>query len=241
MGEFFVGYAPAPPKLARFSILVGVAAIALGLGLGALAAAFQRSPGRGFEPTDWNASLTGTLVAEPYPHLLVQSDDGTDAVLLVRGGKNGTPEVSEDRDGQLYSARGALFTRNGHSLLELYGLEAMDKAGSLSAEPPRRGVEVTLSGEIVDAKCYFGRMKPGSGQTHRACAQYCVWSGIPPVLVTSKADGSLEHHVLTLPDGGPANDVVFDYLAEAVTVTGTLYETQLGLELRISPGSIIRR
>ncbi|MEO1173475.1 MAG: alpha-ketoglutarate-dependent dioxygenase AlkB [Myxococcota bacterium] len=39
----------------------------------------------------------------------------------------------------------------------------------------------------------------------------------------------------------PANDVVFDYLAEAVTVTGTLYETQLGLELRLSPGSIIRR
>lgn len=57
----------------------------------------------------------------------------------------------------------------------------------------------------------------------------------------SKCYSRLEHYVLTLTDRSPANDVVFDYIAEAVSVSGTVYETDLGKELRIAADSIVRR
>jgi len=38
-----------------------------------------------------------------------------------------------------------------------------------------------LRGEIIDPKCFFGVMKPGSGKTHKSCAARCLSGGIPAV------------------------------------------------------------
>jgi hypothetical protein len=40
-------------------------------------------------------------------------------------------------------------------------------------------------GEVVDAKCYLGAMKPGDGKSHKACATLCVTNGIPAMPVTA--------------------------------------------------------
>ncbi|MEM6733550.1 MAG: hypothetical protein AAF658_18465, partial [Myxococcota bacterium] len=198
--DFFVGYLQSPPRLTRFSIAVGSVVLLLGLGVGVLAATFQRSPGAALERTEWGVELVGTLYGKPYPHLLVQTDDGMEQVLLARGGKNGTPSVGPDREGRVHAVKGAAFHRDGRTLLEMYGMEPRD--GTPIVAPAMRKTEsVTLNGVIVDSKCYYGRMKPGAGQAHRACAQYCVWSGIPPVLVVYENGQATEHYLVTMADG----------------------------------------
>jgi hypothetical protein len=40
--------------------------------------------------------------------------------------------------------------------------------------------ELTLVGEILDSKCWFGAMRPSEGKVHKACAALCIRGGIPP-------------------------------------------------------------
>jgi len=42
-----------------------------------------------------------------------------------------------------------------------------------------------IRGEIIDPKCFFGVMKPGSGKTHKSCAARCLSGGIPAVAYTA--------------------------------------------------------
>ncbi|MEL6547625.1 MAG: hypothetical protein AAFQ82_23580, partial [Myxococcota bacterium] len=193
-----------------------------------------RTPGATLGPIDWNAELKGTLYRAPYPRLVLPGDNpgAIREVLLVRGGKNGVPTVTDEQEGQTHVAKGALFRRDGRELLELYSLNRAD--GDPQALPPSSGTkEVSLQGVLVDSKCYFGRMKPGAGQAHRACAQYCVWSGIPPVLVVYSDAGAHRHLLVTDRNGAPANEMVLEYLAESVEVRGTLVDRPTGEELRV--------
>lgn len=61
----------------------------------------------------------------------------------------------------------------------------------------------TLRGEVMDAKCWLGVMRPGQGKTHRACATLCLIGGIPPLFAV-KTPGGYAAYVLTDRDGGPA-------------------------------------
>lgn len=150
--------------------------------------------------------MTGTLVGKPYPRLLVDGDAGIREILPVRGGKNGVPTVEAEQAGRLHVAKGGIYRRDGRELMEVYGPLAMVEGEALTLRQPISRSKVTLNGVIVDSKCYYGRMKPGAGQAHRACAQYCVWSGIPPVLVAYADDGRHEHYLLTRRDGAPRKE-----------------------------------
>ena len=79
---------------------------------------------------------------------------------------------------------------------------------------------VTLVGEIVDAKCWLGVMKPGRGKPHRACAARCISGGIPPLLMVRKEDGGTLPVLLVGENGEPLNQAVLPYVAEPVEVTG---------------------
>ncbi|MEL6548126.1 MAG: hypothetical protein AAFQ82_26100, partial [Myxococcota bacterium] len=57
--DFFVGYLPMPSRLAKFSLVVAVVLMLLGVALAVLAARFQRTPGATLGPIDWNAELKG--------------------------------------------------------------------------------------------------------------------------------------------------------------------------------------
>jgi hypothetical protein len=57
----------------------------------------------------------------------------------------------------------------------------------------------TIRGEIIDPKCYFGVMKPGSGKPHRDCAIRCIAGGMSPVFWVKNDKG--EEVLLKEPTG----------------------------------------
>ena len=81
---------------------------------------------------------------------------------------------------------------------------------------------VTLRGEIVDAKCYWGVMKPGHTKPHRGCAARCIAGGVPAVLLVRGADGSARTLLLVTEEGETVNDQVGDLVAEPVEISGVL-------------------
>ncbi|MCB9592529.1 MAG: hypothetical protein H6719_07340 [Sandaracinaceae bacterium] len=230
--EFFVGYFPMSGPQKRFAWGAVAVAVILVLGAGAAAAWFQRSPGEDLEPYRTSVELDGLLVAAPYPMLRTREPGGEARhVLLVTGSKFVWHPPAE-RLGHGVRLRGNLIERGGSRMLEVFGhdaadVEGLDALAAVTAEPVG---EVTLVGEIVDSKCYLGRMRPGGGRTHRACAQLCVSGGIPPVLVTRGPAGET-HYLLASEAGGSVADDVLPFVAEPVRVRGSL--ERLGSDLRI--------
>jgi hypothetical protein len=96
-------------------------------------------------------------------------------------------------------------------------------AGSEAAHRLELVDEVTLSGEIVDSKCYLGVMKPGRDKPHRACASLCIRGGVPPILVVEDARGDRDHYFLIDADGEPIGGELLDLVAEPVRVSGRVY------------------
>lgn len=163
--DFFVGYLPMSPAQRRFGWMAALAAVLLVLAGGVAAAFFQRSPGEDLEAYRTGVELDGLLLARPYPMLRTREADGTVRhVLLVTGAKFVWRPPAE-RVGRAVRLRGSLLERGGSRMLEVFGHDAAEVADlaaleALAAEPSG---EVALVGEIVDSKCYFGRMRPGGG------------------------------------------------------------------------------
>lgn len=157
------------------------------------------------------------------------------------GGKFGARELATKLDGKFVSVQGLLLSRDGTRMLEV---SKIDEQPTLDA-PTRAALsvgtlqahgELTLRGEIVDIKCWLGRMKPGDGRTHRACAQFCIAGGIPPVLWAT--DG--RRYVLLDREGRALNEAVLPFVAEPVIVQGSLETAGELLLLRIDPTTIRR-
>ncbi|MEQ9366050.1 MAG: hypothetical protein RIF32_17535 [Leptospirales bacterium] len=118
------------------------------------------------------------------------------------------------------------------------GLAAMSPgeaaAGSKEVEDPAAGDPVpttppgavipagpaTLTGEIIDSKCYLGAMNPGERKVHRACAIRCISGGIPPLFVVRTPNGGVQHLLLVSPEGQAVNQAVLEYVALPLRVTG---------------------
>jgi hypothetical protein len=241
--EFFVGYLPTPPRTRRFALAVGALGAVLAAGVAALAASATAGPGEGVLPFRTGVELVGVLEAEPYGTLFVLDEadpSRVHGVLLARGGKFGMPREAAALDGQVVRVRGGLLERDGHRMLELAALPepaslAATSEARLRSLPRVDEGEVSITGEIVDSKCFLGRMRPGGGRTHRACAQLCVAGGIPPVLVHGE-----RHHVLVGRDGAPLDEAILPYLAEPVRVRGHATRVADLHFLEVDPTSIER-
>ncbi len=240
---FFVGYFPAPSPLARFAIGVALVTLLAGAGVAFGAAYLQRPPG---EAHQRQAEIDGLVIAAPYGMVRYLDGERVRHVLLVRGGKFGAPR----RDVERLADRGAhvgglLLERDGRQLLELHGSmrEAELDAPALSRlrDVPREDLgEVTIRGEIVDSKCYLGRMRPGGGRAHRGCAQLCIAGNIPPVLVAHDEAGHTAHYLLASPDDESLSHEVLPFVAEPVEITGRLERVADLLVLHIDPAAIRR-
>jgi hypothetical protein len=188
----YIGWLPMPKAFAKFLLPVAIGA-AVGLAVVAGVVAWgQRSPGDGM----WDektTTLVGVMYTEPYPMIRVPGDNPTDlprTVLLVGVGKVGVSDRVAALDGRAVRVRGTRLERAGWRMLEVADdPDALAPADLSEAEqlllgrsaPHPRG-RVTLRGEIVDAKCYLGAMKPGDGRTHRGCARLCLKGGMPPAV-----------------------------------------------------------
>lgn len=248
-GEFFVGYFPTPKKTGRFAITTGIVAL-LVVGVAAVAiAATMGHPGRGVIPFHGPERRVGILQFAPHGILWTVDPSRPEvvhAVLLVRGGKFGIAPQSAALDGRVVTVEGGLLERDGTQMIEL--LRAPALSNDLSAEvearirarTPEPLGHVRLAGEIVDAKCWLGRMRPGDGRTHRACAQLCVSGGIPPMLVTRTADGRETPYLVVGRDRSAIHRELIEYLAEPVEIEGQLERVGDLLVLR-SDASLVRR
>lgn len=252
--EFYVGYLPqAPPQLARRVRLT----VLLLLVLAALAAVIFVFGQHKFPPAVFEfgnvREFAGIVREKPLPLLLVKraGEAGTLPVfqryLLVAEGKHGAQEEVSGLDGMQVDLRGTLIHRDGKMMIEVAHNSvfiAPQSERTLKLPDSETVSEAlgtyTLTGEIVDSKCWLGVMNPGSTKVHRACASLCISGGVPPMLIARDAEGRTAHLLLTSADGSAINQAVLDFVAEPVEITGEVVREGDQLFLRAAPQTFRR-
>src|SRR5216684_4511018 len=244
MNDFYVGYLPnAPTALARFVrrviIVLGLLAVTTSLVLvvGQMpfaSSAFEYGKLRSFE---------GAVVTRPFPTLLVGrpgkigQQDKYSRYLLVAPGKHGADDLVATFDGKQVRLQGQLIYREGVTMVEIApgSIAVIDTEPAVQATTRDLGT-VTVTGEIVDSKCYLGVMNPGQGKVHRDCAARCLSGGIPPIFVT--ADGQ-ETFLLVGPDGGAVGrDALREFVAEPITIRGEWLQRGASQLLKVDPRAL---
>lgn len=244
---FFVGWAETPSPTRRFMLGAALGLTFAGVGASALLAAKQDNPGKGQwrqgDVRDW----TGLLVREPYPMLRFSGADGAvRTAFLATSGKLAV-RLPPSLDGAV-RARASAITRGRNTMLT-----AIDAADWISpattnvtrlgdVQPEMRG-SATLIGEILDAKCWFGAMKPGFGKTHKECAALCARGGLPLAFCAggSALCTDADQTLLFLDENGRAHGPqLLPYLADPVSVTGQIVRVGDITEYRVAARDIAR-
>ena len=232
--EFFVPYIEGSlgnktkATLKRFAI-VSIAIIAIS----ALLFSFSQKPFKNatFELLS-ETKITGTFHQSPYPMLRVEIAKNTfkNILLLGFGKSSANPflkklqnEVS-NLNGKTISIEGNLIYYNGKTLIQITDDEKVTLGSDVKSKTPEKVVisKMTLSGEIIDPKCYFGVMKPGKGKIHRSCAVRCISGGIPPVLATTDNNNISKYYLLTDLKGNAINSDILPYIGKPSEITGTV-------------------
>ncbi len=233
--DFYVGYqSNAPQGISRFvkGVVAGIAILLVALGW--LLARSQR----GFISSTYQYAeesiIKGWLSDQPVPSIQVPlgKDHSTDLVQIipiVQFGKIGGQELTrpwKDRARTWVRAKGHLIYYQGKALLEIPdGQNLQESQSPPGGAPPSlslqgKTTQITLQGEILDAKCYFGVMKPGHGKPHRSCAIRCISGGIPAVLEVKDRANNQEYYLIK--EVGGYKNMILDKVGERVTVRGTV-------------------
>lgn len=230
--SFFIGWSPDVPVIDRRAMLASaLGLVALGGAGGAGLAALQNAPGLG----GWSQTLKdwpGLVAADPYPLLRTFIDGAPATALLVCATKCGVRPRLEGLAGGPVILRASLLARGRHKMLAVAdgpdwvrpaGPGVAVDAAALAPPAPEPLGEAALHGEILDAKCWFGAMRPGWGKKHKSCAALCLRSGIPPAFFTRDAAGGSHAVVMTDADGGPLDpEAAARYAADPLRAEGAL-------------------
>lgn len=249
MNDFYIGYVPrAPESIARllrivasaFLLAVVGSAITISLLQNPFAdSAFEYGHPRTFE---------GVLRSSPYPTLVVRrpgtAESGSSQYLLVGEGKHGAGQLVIPYDGQAVRLKGMLIYRDGRTMLEVLSGSIEPKPAPQEAQPvPPMSLslgEVDVIGEIVDSKCYFGVMNPGSGKVHLDCAVRCLSGGIPPSFVVPDFRGREATFLLTDPAGRSLTLSDFRGLvARPLRIRGTASRLDNSFFLAVDPSGMM--
>jgi len=255
--EFYVGYLPRAPR--GIAARVRWATAALGLVAAAVAVLLVHGQ-RGFDPGTHEYGVVrefrGVIRERPYPLLQLPrpgrpdravADSASDSTYyLTARGKAGAAALVAGLDGRPVRLRGSLVHRDALTMVEIAG-EVEPLAGQAASEleglpaPPVADLgERTLTGEIVDSKCFLGVMKPGHLKPHRDCAARCISGGIPPLLVVRDGEGRATSFLLVSAAGEPLGREVLPLVAEPVEIRGRVERVGELLVLRADPGSYRR-
>ena len=246
--EFYIGYLDkAPPGTRSFLRRLVVLLIVVGIVCSAVIVVSQQP----FYPSTFEflqyRTFEGTLQEQPYPMLRVLRPGATGTLpayshfYLVNEGKFGVQDDVAGLDGQRIRLEGALIYRDDQVMVELKPgtLEVID-AKKTSAAPERSLGTFTLTGEIVDSKCFLGVMNPGSLKPHRACAARCISGGVPPLFYVTGTNGEHHHFMLVDAEGQPVNQAVLDVVAEPLEITGEVVQQGDVLTLKANPATFVR-
>ena len=218
--EFYIGYEGVmPPRLRR---AVG-GAIVSALALALLAAVFfvwqQRPLAEGRFEFGHVRNFEGYLSLTPTPVLLVRDQDITRPHWLVSPGKFGPSAAIGSAAAGWVRLSGTLIERESWRMIEvvsgsLRALESRAPSPTLATPSSRAR---TLTGEVVDSKCFLGVMNPGERTVHRDCATRCLSGGVPAMLAYRDEAGS---HLALLLGAGP--EVLREGVGNTVTLSGVL-------------------
>lgn len=227
--DFYVGYlSHAPAGLARWLRPRIALFMLVPLMAGAAVVMSQHPFGPGtFEFQNYR-EFDGVILEAPVPALQLarpgQTTDDRSIYYLVAFGKKGGQEAVAGLGGKRAKVRGALIYRGNQTMLELApgpdAVQVLEDSPNV-ASPIALG-PVTLAGEIVDSKCFFGVMKPGNLKPHKACAIRCISGGIPPVLLVRNLQGDARYVLLVSSEGKAVNQQVLQWVAEPVEISGQL-------------------
>ncbi len=260
--EFYVGYMPKADKgISKFAKLVIALLFLLLFVVVYVISTSQRFISNGTYEFGELTELEGYLYESPQPFLKVSA--GTDIhghevyknILLINYGKIGAMEsVSKIKDkiGQplnevMVKIRGTLIYHNGVTLLEL-----TEKGNAYLSSKPIQSEHlyyrensggpgnVTLSGEIIDPKCYFGSMKPGQGKPHRSCAGLCIAGGIPPMFVVQNEEEQANYYLILGENGEQINNELLRYIADPASISGRIETLDEWNVIYIDPTKIKR-
>ncbi len=247
--EFFIGWQPRLPSglARRVRWIVGLLLV-FALVIPVVLARSQRTIGRAVFEWGNLKSFTGVYENAPYPHLLVPRPGlvagapACSTYYLVAPFKHGLALTnSADLNGQRVRLTGTLIYRGNQTMIEAQPETVqLDAAGGnpLTVKAASLSVDLgtqTLTGEIVDSKCYFGVMNPGDLTPHRGCAVRCISGGIPPVLLVRQKSGPPVYVLLVSSDGLPVNSQILDWVAEPVQITGRVMKQDNLLILYADP------
>jgi hypothetical protein len=98
---------------------------------------------------------------------------------------------------------------------------------------------MTLQGEIIDPKCYFGVMKPGFGKIHRSCAVRCISGGIAPVLATSDENNISKYYLITDEDGNAIHKDILPFIGKPCKINGVVEKIDDWYLFKINPQDIL--
>lgn len=219
--EFYVGYEDAvPPRLGARVRQACVAALVVALtAAGAALLSHRRLDASRFD-FGRPGEVRGTLTRAPYPSVRT----GTERLWLVGQGKHGADAAVADVPDGTVTLQGTRIQRGSHAMVEVVAgsVRAADGAPAPPPEPPSTGTEVTLTGEIVDSKCFLGVMNPGEAVVHRDCARMCLRGGVPPMLLVRGGMGEEALVLLVSGAGGPTGPALAAIAGVPVEVSGRL-------------------
>jgi hypothetical protein len=186
--SLFIGWADTPPADRRLFLRAGIGLTAASAAVGFGLAALQQAPGSGQWDPDAVREWRGIVTAEPYAMLRTNDlTGGPRSALLSCLGKCGVATRIGSFAGQPVVVKGSLIQRGQQAMI------SVDEAGDWIRRDPAAAAdaslawpeaqplgELTLVGEILDSKCWFGAMRPSEGKVHKACASLCIRGGIPP-------------------------------------------------------------
>ena len=254
----FVGYLDGMPRRTRTAMRGVVLGVFVAVAASAAALTSAQLP---FDASGYDLiavrTFEGVVRVDPHPTIELDipaaAGEGLRA-FVVNLGKFSARGALKEADGKRARLRGKLVYRGDQVMIELlpWSVEVLGEgegAGEAAAAKDHAGEavealgEVTLVGEIVDSKCYYGVMNPGNLKPHRGCAVRCISGGIPPVLVVrseARGETSVRYVLLVGPDGAPINDAILDRVAEPVQARGALERHDDMWVLRVDPSEITR-
>lgn len=244
--EFYMNYAPIPSSyrgfLVRFIPLLVIGAILFAVVLPGLHNQFNSGKIQG------GAELEGLLVAEPVPHLVVprpgnvMSNVPFSRYILSGTGKTAPLAPVVDHLGKWVKLSGIVVSRNHLSVIAARSAEPVDPPSTVTLTPGAGNSlgQYSLTGEILDGKCYPGIMKPGRSKTHRACAIRCISGGVPAVFRVQNDRDDILYFLLADEQGQALSDRILDFVADPIQITGEVLQYDDMFVLQADPSSYER-
>ncbi len=237
--EFYIGWmAKAPQSFARFVKKYLLALLAAIVVLGSLLALSQKKFSTSAFEFGQLTTVKGIYFNNPVTCIKVVTEKdiwGNSSYItipLVGYGKHGADgtiaDIEQEKNislnGKEITLRGTLMYNDGKTIMQIDKNDQPVVSIGQPAKPdllpqPKDLGTFSIRGEIIDAKCYFGVMKPGEGKAHRDCAIRCILGGIPPMLSVQNEKGERNYYILLGQHGEKINKSVQPFVARPVELS----------------------